>query len=176
MATKVYNHSAFITKLLSKQKMEMGVLPVPEVHRTNLIDSRYVKNTRPLTILNNDLKILSKALDNRLKEVIPKLISSDQTGFVKGRQISHNNRRSLDVINYVNNKKLPALILSIDMEKCFDRLEHNSIFASLRYFNFEDEFINWIRLFYTDFQICVQNFGEKFFKNFFVFFSLSVIR
>ena len=53
-------------------------------------DIRYVKNLRPLTLLNNDYKILAKALDNRLREVLPKLIGTDQTGFIKGRKICHN--------------------------------------------------------------------------------------
>ena len=115
---------------------------------------------RPLTLLNNDYKILAKALDNRLREVLPNLINEDQTGFIKGRKISHNVRKSLDIIDYLSKKKLPALILSIDMEKCFDRLEHNALIESLKYFNFGDRFVRWVRLFYTNFQICTQNFGE----------------
>ena len=58
-------------------------------------------------------------------------------------------------------KNLPGLILSIDMEKCFDRLEHNSIFGSLRYFGFGENFIRWVSLFYNQFLICTQNFGIK---------------
>ena len=113
----------------------------------------------PLTLLNNDYKILAKLLDNRLRETLPSIIQCDQTGFIRGRKISHNVRKSLDVIDYVNKHKMPGLILSIDMEKCFDRLEYTAIFESLRYFNFGEHFIRWIQLFYTNFQICTQNFG-----------------
>ena len=90
----------------------------------------------PLILLNNDYKTLAKAIDNWFREVLPELISADQTGFVKGRKISHNVRKSLDIIDYSITEKLPMLILSIDMEKCFDRLEHKAIMASLEYFNF----------------------------------------
>lgn len=43
-----------------------------------------VKNWRPLTLLNNDYKILSKALSNRLQSVLDYIIDEEQTGFVKG--------------------------------------------------------------------------------------------
>ena len=120
-------------------------------------DTIRVKNMRPLTLLN--YKILTKALDNRLCTILPDLIHENQTGFVKGRKISHNVRKSLDVIDYTTKQKIPGLILSIDMEKCFNRLEHKSIIGLLKYFNFGEKFIKWIQLIYTDFQICTQNFG-----------------
>ena len=151
---KMYQHS-----------FELGILP--ESVRQGLIsllpkknkDTRFVKNMRPLTLLNNDYKILAKALDNRLREVLPLLIAPDQTGFIKGRKIAHNIRKSLDIIDFAKDNSIPMLILSIDMEKCFDRLEHRAIFASLRYFNFGENFIKWVSLFYEDFKICTQNFG-----------------
>ena len=121
-------------------------------------DSRLVKNKRPLTLLGVDLKILSKTIDNRMSILLPELIKS-QTGFVKGRKISHNVRKSLDIIEHARVSKIPAVILSIDMEKCFDRLEHTAILGSLRYFNFGDNLIQWITLLYTEFRICTQNFG-----------------
>ena len=122
-------------------------------------DPHYVKNKRPLTLLNNDYKILAKAIDNRLQEVLPNIIADDQTGFIKGCKISHNVRKSLDIMDYTIKEKIPMILLSIDMEKCFDRLEHSAIAASLCYFNFGEEIIKWISLFYRDFRICTQNFG-----------------
>ena len=47
----------------------------------------FVKNWRPITLLNSDYKIAAKAIANRLQNVLPKLIDSDQTGFFKGRFI-----------------------------------------------------------------------------------------
>ena len=164
----------YFWKLLAPELMnmymyiyEMGLLP--ESVRLGLIsllpkknnNTRYVKNMRPLTLLDNDYKILAKVIDNRLREVILDIISMDQTGFVKGRKICHNVRKSLDIIDYGNEKQIPMMILSIDMEKCFDRLEHRALLASLQYFNFGEYFINWIELFYTKFNICTQNFGNS---------------
>ena len=122
-------------------------------------DTHYVKNMRPLTLLNNDYKILAKALDNRLREVLPSLINHDQTGFIKGLKISHNVRKSLDIMDFAVKENIPMLILSIDMEKCFNRLEHKVILETLKYFNFGPNFINWISIIYNDFHTCTQNFG-----------------
>ena len=51
------------------------------------------------------------------------------------------------------------------MDKCFDRISYAGIYGALRYFNFGETFIQWVSLFYTDFQVCTQNFG--FFSDFF---------
>ena len=44
------------------------------------------------------------------------------------------------------------------MEKCFDRVDYSCIFGSLRYFNFGETYIKWISLFFTQFEVCTQNF------------------
>ena len=144
---------------------DVGILP--ESVRKGLIsllpkrgkDTRYVKSMRPLTILPNDYKILAKALDNRIRMILPDLLCSEQTGFVRGRKICHNICKSLDIIDYTRLKGIPGLILSIDMEKCFDCLEHKSIFGSLQFFGLGNDFIRWVSLFYNQFLICTQNFG-----------------
>ena len=122
-------------------------------------DTRMIKNLRPLTLLNNDYKILAKAIDNRLSPVLPSIISTDQTGFVKGRNIAYNVRKTLDVIDYCKINKLPGVVMSCDMNKCFDRIEHSSIYAVLQRFGFGPNFIKWTSLFYTNFEICTQNYG-----------------
>ena len=100
-------------------------------------------------------------MDNRLKEVIEELIHTDQTRFLPNRHISTNLRKSLDIIEYCKGAKIPALILSIDMEKCFDKIDYSAIFGSLRYFGFGENFIQWAALFYKDFTVCTQNFGFR---------------
>ena len=144
-----YNHG-----LLPESVMKDLISLLPKKNK----DTHYVKNMRPLTLLNNDYKILAKTIDNRIREFLPDLIKTDQTGFVKDRKISHNVRKSLDIIDYTVMNKIEAVILSIDMDKCFDRLEHQSIFGLLKYFNFGDSIIKRIKVFYTKFMICTQNF------------------
>ena len=123
-------------------------------------DSRFVKNMRAITLLPVNYKIMAKVFDNRLRTVLPSLISMDQNGFMKNRKIAMNTRKSLDIIEFTRKEQVPAMILSIDMEKAFDLVSYSAIFKTLRYFNFGNKFIKWVKLFYTDFQVCTQNFGE----------------
>ena len=60
----------------------------------------------PITLLNVDYKIGAKAIATRLKTVIPKLICTNQTGFIKGRYIGENIRYVLDLINYTTQKEI----------------------------------------------------------------------
>ena len=61
-------------------------------------DKRYIKNWRPISLLNVDIKILSKALAKRLKEVLPCLISTQQTAYVQNRNIGESRRLRSDII------------------------------------------------------------------------------
>ena len=61
-------------------------------------DKRYIKNWRPISLLNVDIKILSKALAKRLKEVLPCLISEQQTAYVRNRNIGESGRLISDII------------------------------------------------------------------------------
>ena len=60
----------------------------------------YIKNWRPISLLNCDYKIATKAIANRIKTVIPKIINYDQTGFIKGRFIGENIRLIDSLINF----------------------------------------------------------------------------
>ena len=58
-----------------------------------------LKNWRPISLLNIDYKIsrLYKVLARRMEKVLPKLVHSDQTGFVSGRYIGQNIRLLYDI-------------------------------------------------------------------------------
>ena len=61
-------------------------------------DKKFIKNWRPISLLNIDTKPISKVLAERLKNVLPSLISSDQIGYVKERFISEGGRLIFDVL------------------------------------------------------------------------------
>ena len=93
----------------------------------------YIKNWRPITLLNCDYKIAAKSLANRLKNVLPNLISSDQTGFMKNRFIGENVLLIENVIRYAKEKNITGLLLFLDFEKAFDTIEWPFIFRTLEF-------------------------------------------
>lgn len=103
---------------------------------------------RPISLLNVDLKILSKILAQRLQQVLSSLISVDQTGFMLGRHSFHNTRRLLNILNSPSSSS-PEVIVSLDAEKAFDRVEWRYLFFVLQKFGFSPDFISWIRLLYA---------------------------
>ena len=122
-------------------------------------DPNFLKNWRPLTLLNLDYKILAKVLALRLKLVVPDLIGPQQTGFMEGRQISKDIRKTMDVITYMNIKKKACLIMTIDFEKCFGLLTYNAIQGALTYFHFGKTYNSWIALFFNEFTVQTYNAG-----------------
>ena len=120
-------------------------------------DLHLLKILRPLTLLNIDYKILAKTLATRLKKVLLHLIGEQQTGFMEKRCIQENIRTTIDVIMHIYNMGKRTVVISIDFEKCFDHIEHESIYNTMKYFNIGDNFIAWVRLFFTKFLLITQN-------------------
>ena len=81
--------------------------------------------------MNCDYKIAAKAIANRLKNVIPKIINNDQTGFLKGRFIGENIRLIDGIINHTKSNNIPSLLLFLDFEKAFDTVEWPFIWKTL---------------------------------------------
>lgn len=117
-------------------------------------------------LLNCDYKIAAKAIANRFKQVIPNIISHDQTGFLKGRFIGENIRLIDGIIKHTAAKNIPGLLLFLDFEKAFDTVEWSFLQKTLQHYNFGQSAINWIRLFYHNTESCILNNGwsSNFFK------------
>ncbi|XP_053575206.1 early endosome antigen 1 [Bombina bombina] len=85
-------------------------------------DHTRVENYRPISLLNTDVKIYAKLLATRLKALLPDLIHADQVGFIPTREAKDNTVRAIDLIDYVNNRSIPTVIVSTDAEKALDRV------------------------------------------------------
>ena len=116
-------------------------------------------NWRPITLLNVDYKILARAIAKRIELKLPKLIHSDQTGFVKGRFIGQNVRLLNDIMEYTELNKIPGIMVLIDFEKAFDTLEWQFLHNTLKYLNFGPNLRNWISVMYSDLESGIINAG-----------------
>lgn len=111
-------------------------------------DASLCSSYRPISLLNVDFKILSKILATRLQQVLPHIISLDQTGFMIGRQSFHNTRRLLNIIHTPGTPS-PEIIVSLDAEKAFDRVEWSFLYEVMEHFGFDNDFILWVKLLYS---------------------------
>ena len=90
-------------------------------------DKRLTQNWRPISFLNVDLKILSKALADRIKKYLPFLISSNQTAYVEGRFISEGGRIFSDILQVTDFLNLRGIVVTADIQKTFDSV--NPLFS-----------------------------------------------
>ena len=95
-------------------------------------DERELKNWRPISLLNVDVKIITKVFAKRMCKFIDKLISVCQTGFVKGRYIGESIRVIIDIMFYTKMHNIPGLLFFLDYEKAFDSLEWDFMMKAFR--------------------------------------------
>ena len=123
-------------------------------------DRLYLKNWRPLTLLNTDYKILAKALANRLTKFLPFLVEDDQTGYISGRFMGCNIRMIEDIIMQSQKLNIAGILLTIDFEKAFDSLRWSFIKKALKAFNFGNKFISYVSAMYNQIMTTVINNGH----------------
>ena len=95
----------------------------------------------------------------RMKKVLPNIVNYHQNAYVKNRYIGESIRVIDDVLYHAKQENLDGTLFAADMEKAFDSLEHNFIFATLTGFGFGQEFIQWVRTFLRNDSSCVMNSG-----------------
>ena len=122
-------------------------------------DKKYLKNWRPISLLNNDYKIVTKALALRLEKVLPTIISPNQTGYVKGRYIGESIRIITDMTSFTKKENIPGIAVFLDFEKAFDSIEWCYLQKCLEVFNFGPQLRQWITVLNNNMSSCVLNNG-----------------
>ena len=130
-------------------------------------DRQLLKNWRPISLLNCSYKLASACSANRLKKVLPHLISKDQTGFMTGRYIGENIRIIYDLLYYTEKENVPVLLLLVDFEKAFDSVSWSFINKVLDFYNLGSSFKKWINLFNNIINSCIHINGHLSLRVFF---------
>ena len=113
-------------------------------------DRQLLKNWRPISLLCTIYKLASAAIAERLKPHLDNIISVNQSGFIKGRNIGENTRLVYDLLHYTEKHNIPGLLMLIDFEKAFDSVSWKFLYSALRFFGFKEDFIKWVQIFNTD--------------------------
>jgi len=100
---------------------------------------------RPIALANFQFKIITKILADRLAYITSRIISIEQRGFVRDRNISDCVILASEAINSLDKNQFGGNIaLKVDISKAFDTLEWNFLVLVLSNFDFETTFIDWI--------------------------------
>ena len=89
-------------------------------------DRTLLGNWGPISLLTDmDVTLLSKALAYRIKKILPKIIHSNQSGYVEGRFIGETIRTIDDIMEFTKCEGTGGILAFLDFEKAFDSVEWN---------------------------------------------------
>ena len=101
-------------------------------------------------MLNTDYKIFTRALTTKLSKYAPKIIHTDQAGFMQGRRIDDQTELVNLLINMCEVEEINGVVVCLDQEKAYDKITHRFLWDSLEAFNFPPAFINTVKSLYKD--------------------------
>lgn len=126
-------------------------LNLEEVNQANLImipkkeKSESVGDYRPISVMNVIPKLISKILANRLRRVLPELISSSQTAFIQGRQITENFNATREMLQHIASTGKSACFIKIDFSKAFDSVNWSYLQVVMATRGFPVRWLRWIQ-------------------------------
>ena len=132
--------------------LNLGVTP-PNFNETHIIlipkfkSPKHITEYRPISLSNVVSRIASKVLANRLKKVLPNVISETHSAFMANRLIIDNILVAFEVMHHISQKrggKVGEIALKLDMSKAYDRVEWNGLEQIMVRMGFHSRWINTI--------------------------------
>ena len=112
-------------------------------------DRKNLKNWQPISLLSVDYKICSKVLSLRPSKVLEFIVDRDQTCSVPGRKIASNLHIPRDVQDHIDRTNETGILISLDQQKVFDRVNRTFLLNLLSRFGFDPSFCFWINTLYN---------------------------
>ncbi|KAG7594616.1 Zinc finger CCHC-type superfamily [Arabidopsis thaliana x Arabidopsis arenosa] len=127
-----------------------------------------VADFRPISCLNTMYKVISKLLADRLKSILPSVISHSQSAFLPGRLLSENVLLASEIVQGYNRKNIAArAMLKVDLRKAFDTVRWDFILSTLKALGIPEIFTAWIKecICTPSFSISVNGMSDGFFRS-----------
>ncbi|XP_026420308.1 uncharacterized protein LOC113316311 [Papaver somniferum] len=105
-----------------------------------------IKDLRPISLIHGMYKIISKVLAHRFKEVLPSIISSHQSAFIKKRPILDEVLVANELIDSRRRSGKAGLLVKVDFEKAFDHVRWDFLDEILALMNFGEKWRKWVRI------------------------------
>jgi hypothetical protein len=106
-----------------------------------------ISEFRPINLCNVLYKLIAKVLSNRLKKILPQIISPSQSAFVPSCLITDNVLLAYELTHYLNNKrkgKEGIAAIKLDMSKAYDRVEWSFLRNMMSRLGFSERWISLI--------------------------------
>lgn len=110
---------------------------------------------KPIALCNVVYKIISKILANRLKPLLPSLISREQSCYVEGRKILNNIIQAHEVVHTLTSKRQAGMIMQLDITKVYDKVNWIYIRKVLTAFGFDHNWVRWVMALVTSSSLAI---------------------
>jgi hypothetical protein len=108
-------------------------------------EANNIKQYRPICLLNVDYNLLTKVLTMRLNPLAEKIVSATQTDFIPWRYILDGVVILREVLHELRVRKQSGVILKLDFEKAYDKVNWNFMIEVLERKRFPEKWIAWIK-------------------------------
>jgi hypothetical protein len=108
-------------------------------------DAEIIQKYRPICLLQVLFKIFTKTMNIRVEPVMNKLIHPCQNAFIKGRFIADGVMLLQEVLRESKSRKKQGVVLKIDFEKAYDKVNWNFLIDCCRQKGFNNKWIVWIK-------------------------------
>jgi hypothetical protein len=136
-----YANACFEKKILTTNFRSASIKLIPKKG-----DCSELKNWRPISLLSNMYKIISRAINCRLNTVVNRICSRAQKGFNNKRYTQECLINVLETIAHCNTNNIHGALVAVDMAKAFDTLSHGFLREVFRFFNLGPVLIDWLTL------------------------------
>ena len=130
---------------MSREALSASITVIRKEGKDPLLCSSF----RPISLLNVDTKLFTKILATRMKNLMGEWIHNDQVGFIPGRQGRDNGIKTILLIDHMVKSRAPSLLLSIDAEKAFDRVDWEFMINTLVELGIKPRMLAWIKTLYN---------------------------
>ena len=124
-------------------------------------DQSTIKGHRPISLINNDAKIYSKCLSERLRKLTNAVVDHDQLAYMEGRSLHEGHLLINRMIELGRRGKVKGLMATVDFRSAFDSVDHGFIWKALEKMNVGKGLINHLKTLYRNAKSAILNYGTQ---------------